>query len=131
LKPKANPPDSREMRVYPAISGLDVAEYQRIRKAIIAALQKFGVYEPEVDELLICEIASNVIYSKKAEKFLDSKTASEYTFSRVVDAKLKLQKAVEAALRELALTRRDRLNQRGQSEFSQQLREAILKAKKK
>jgi hypothetical protein len=131
LKPEANPPDAREMRVYPAISSLDVAEYERIRKAIIAALQKHGVYEPDIDELLICEIASDVIYFKKAENFLDSETASEYTFSRVVDAKLKLQKAVEAALRELALSRRDRLNQRGQSDFSKELREAILKAKKK
>ena len=53
------------MRIYPAISKLDVEEYDRIRNAVIAVLKKRGLYEPDIDELIICEIASNVIYSQR------------------------------------------------------------------
>ena len=65
------------------------------------------------------------------EAFLDADTATEYTYSRMIDAKLKLEKAIEAELRELALSRRERLDQQGQGEFWSQLREAILKSKAK
>jgi len=124
-------PDQRRMRIYPAISKLDVEEYDRIRNAVIAVLKKRGLYEPDIDELIICEIASNVIYSRKVEAFLDADSATEYTYSRMIDAKLKLEKAIEAELRELALSRRERLDQQGQGEFWSQLRETILKSKAK
>jgi hypothetical protein len=104
-------------------------EEKRLRNGIIALLQKFGGYEPAVDDILVNEIASCTIYWKKLEALLDAPTATPQTYSHIADAKIKFQKMAESALEKLALTRRDRIGQQGASDLESQLREARLKAK--
>ncbi|MGP8069415.1 MAG: hypothetical protein ACLP5V_05950 [Candidatus Bathyarchaeia archaeon] len=108
----------------------DQPELERLQKGIIKLLKKFGVYEPVLDDILVEQIASSTIYYKRAEKFLDATSATEYTYASIADSKVKLQKMIETAMQELALSRRDRLTQQGQTDFTRQLQEAIAKAKK-
>jgi len=108
----------------------DQPEHERIRKGLIKVLKKFGGYEPAVDDLHIEQIATSAIYSKKTVHFLDSANATEITYSRIIDSKLKLQKMIETALHQLALNRRDRLGQNRELDLMRQLREAIQNAVK-
>jgi hypothetical protein len=105
----------------------DVAEYDRIRRELIKVLERLGGYEPAADDLLVDQIARNAIYSRKVEFFLDAPTANEHTYTAVTDAKLKLSKIVEKAMRELALSRRDRLSNQSQAGIMTELREALLR----
>ncbi len=113
-----------------ATSDEDKPEHERLKKGIIKLLNKFGGYEPDLDDIFVEEIASSTIYYKKIEQFLDTASATEYTYASIADSKLKWQKTIQTAMRELALTRRDRLDQKDQTNFTRQLQEAIDKAKK-
>jgi hypothetical protein len=125
------PEDYEELHVRIATSDEDRPELERLRKGIIKALKKFGVYEPALDDILVEQIASSTIYWKRMERFLDSASATEWTYARITDSKLKTQKMIEDAMRELALSRRERLSQKGQTDLARQLTEAIAKAKVK
>jgi len=125
------PDHQEEQKLQIATSNRDRPEYERLRKGIIKLLEKFGVYEPALDDILVGEIASSTIYYNNAEKFLDAANANELTYSRIIDCKLKCQKMIETAIRELALSRRERLSQQSQTDFTRQLQEAIAKAKMK
>ncbi|HYB67837.1 MAG TPA: hypothetical protein VEC43_05870 [Candidatus Acidoferrales bacterium] len=114
-----------------ATSDDDRPEFERIRNGIIKALQKFAGYEPEIDDILVDQIASSTIYWKKLEKFLDAETASEYTFARVADSKSKFLAMIDTNLRELALNRRARIGQQGEAELMRKLREEIMKRTKR
>jgi hypothetical protein len=113
-----------------ATSDEDRPEYERLRKGLISLLIKFGGYEPFLDDILVDQIASSTIYWKKLEAFMDAKTATEHTFVRMADSKMKFQKMIETAVRELALSRRDRIGQQGEVDLTRKLREAIDKARK-
>ena len=128
-KPEVHWPE--DMLIRTATTDEDRPEVERLTKGLIKILKKFGSYEPEVDDIQVSQIATCTIYSKKSEKFLDAPTATEHTYSRVVDTKTKLQKMIDTAIRELSLSRRDRLNQQGQTDLTRQLQEAIAKAKAK
>jgi len=108
----------------------DQPEYERLRKGLVNLLNKFGGYEPSLDDILVAQIASCTIYWRKLESFMDAKTATEHTFVRMTDSKLKMQKMIETAVRELALSRRERIGQQGEVDLTRKLREAIEKAKK-
>jgi hypothetical protein len=123
-----DPPE--DLRVVICGTAKDLPELNRIKKGLIKALREFGGYVPEVDDLLVDEIASNTIYWKKAELFLDADTATEMTYARVADARMKFQAMIDSAMKQLALTRRDRLNQQEQGDLMARMRELIQKAKK-
>ena len=110
-------PEDYEGHVRIATSDEDRPELERLRKGIIKALKKFGVYEPALDDILVEHIASSTIYWKKMERFLDSASADEYTFVRITDSKLKMQKMIEDAMRELAVSRRERLNRKDSADL--------------
>jgi hypothetical protein len=123
--------------VQPEISGMlvnvalhdekDVSEYERTRRELIRVLKRVGGYEAAADDIFIDQIARNAIYARKVEFFLDAATANEHTYAAVTDTKLKLSKIVEKAMRELALSRRDRLGSRSQANIMTELREALLR----
>jgi hypothetical protein len=108
----------------------DTPEYDQIRRELIKVLQRLGGYEPAADDIFVDQIARNAIYSRKVEFFLDAATANEHTYAAVTDTKLKLSKIVEKAMRELALSRRDRLGNRNQANIMTELREALLRGLK-
>jgi hypothetical protein len=114
-----------------ATSDEDKPEHERLRKGIIQLLKRFGGYEPALDDILIEQIASSTIYYKKIERFLDTASATEYTYASIADSKVKWQKTIQTAMRELALSRRDRLSQQDQTNLTRLLKEAIAKAKLK
>jgi hypothetical protein len=118
------------MRISVATKAEDEPAVKRLKKGIIKVLRKFGGYEPEVDDIWVDEIATCTIYSKQTERFLDADTATEHTYSRVVDMRLKFQKMIENAMHHLAITRRDRIEIQGESDLKMKLREAIEKAEK-
>jgi translation initiation factor 2B subunit (eIF-2B alpha/beta/delta family) len=128
LTPKSKYHESGPIRI--ATSDEDQPELERLKNGIIKLLKKFGGYEPALDDILIEQIASSTIYWKKVERFLDTASATEYTYASIADSKVKWQKMIDTAMRELALSRRDRLNQQSQTDFTRQLQEAIAKAKK-
>jgi hypothetical protein len=124
-KPRSSPPT-------PPISagsfaGEDAAEYSQMRRAIIETVEKLGGYEPAVDDIHVDMIVRHVIYLRKIETFLNSKTATEHTYASVADSKVKLEKIIENALRELAISRRDRLTSQTQTILMTELREAMLR----
>jgi hypothetical protein len=108
----------------------DIPEINRIKKGLIKALREFGGYVPEVDDLFVDQIASNTIYWQKIECFLDADTATDKTYARVADARMKFQAMIDSAMEQLAVTRRDRLSQQEQGDLMTRMRELIQKAKK-
>ena len=120
---KSNPPGG----VGIATSDEDRPEVEKLRRGMIKALQKCGGYVPEVDDILIDQIARSTIYWRKLETFLDAQTATEYTYARVADSKLKFLKMIETNLRELALNRRDRIGEQGEADLKNKLRAEIMK----
>lgn len=106
-------------------------EYERLKRELPEVLKKLGGYEPAVDDICIDQIAKATIYSRRVEIFLDSDTATEYTYSRVTDIKLKLWKTIDDAIRELAVSRRDRIAKETESGLMNELREAMLRELKR
>jgi hypothetical protein len=116
----------------PAMSGgsfarEDAAEYSQMRHELIETVEKLGGYEPPVDDIHIDMIVRHLIYLRKIETFLNTKTATEYTYASVADSKVKLEKIIENAIRELAISRRDRLTSQTQTILMTELREAMLR----
>ena len=122
---KSNPPGA--MGVGIATSDEDRPELERLRKGMIKALQKRGGYMPEIDDILVDQIARSTIHWQKLETFLNAQSANEYTYARVADSKLKFLKMIETDLRELALNRRDRIDQQGEADLKNKLRAEIMK----
>lgn len=119
-------PPGRIIKI-PLLTEKDAAEYERIRNEMIKVLEKMGGYEPAIDDLHIDQIARTAIYLKKIESFVDSPLATSDTYSRVTDSKLKMAKMIENAIRQLALSRRDRLEKQTQSSFENELKEVTLR----
>ncbi len=64
----------------------ETAEYNRIRSGIIKVLEKHGGYEPAVDDIQTDWMATDAVYMKRLDAFLDSDTATEHTYARVIDS---------------------------------------------
>jgi hypothetical protein len=111
----------------PLLTKKDQPEYERIRNELVKALQKMGGYEPAVDDLYIDQIAGIAVYAKKVEIYLDADTATEDTYFRVTDTKLKQSKMIDNAIHQLALARRDRLGKQTESSIMNQLRQAVMR----
>lgn len=103
----------------------ETAEYDRIRGGIIKVLEKHGAYEPAVDDIYVDQMATDAIYSKKLDAFLDSDTATEHTYARVIDSKVKLAKTIQNAAASLAISRRERLNNQIRTSLTAELERAI------
>ncbi len=112
------------------ITQKDVPEYDRTKCGLVKVLEKLGGYEPAVDDIHIDQIARNIIYLNKVELYLDSRHATEDTYSVVADSKLKLMKIIDDAIRELALSRRDRLGKQTEASMKKEMKEAFLKVMK-
>ena len=110
-----------------SFAGEDAAEYSQMKHELIETVEKLGGYEPAVDDIHIDMIVRHVIYLRKIETFLNSKTATEYTYASVADSKVKLEKIIENAIRQLAISRRDRLTSQTQTILTTELREAMLR----
>jgi hypothetical protein len=123
-------PDFPSMIVEVAMLEKDRPEYVQIRRELIKVLERLGGYEPAADDIFVDEIARTAMYARKVEFFLDAPTANEHTYAAVTDTKLKLSKIVENSMRELALTRRYRLDNRKQVSIVTELREALLRGLK-
>ncbi len=108
----------------------DVAEYERTKSGLLKVLEKLGGYEPAVDDIHIDQIARNLIYLNKVEFYLDSEHSTEDTYAVVADSKLKLMKMIDNAIRELALSRRDRLDKQSEAGLERTMREEFLRVMK-
>jgi hypothetical protein len=125
-------PDGSSSQLAPTMSqgsfaGEDAAEYSRMRRELVETVEKLGGYEPAVDDIHIDMIVRHVIYLRRIEAFLNAETATEHTYASVADSKAKLGKIIENAIRELAISRRDRLTSRTQASLMTELREAMLR----
>lgn len=116
-----NPPH----RKTPLLKQKDVAEYDRTRSEIIKVLEKVGGYEPAIDDIYVAQIATTTIYLKRIEFFVDSDLATSDTYASVTDTKLKMGKIIENAVRQLALSRRDRIGNQTESSLMNELREGL------
>ena len=108
----------------------DEAEYARTKRAIVLVLKKSRRYEPAIDDIYIDEIVRSTIQSRKIEVFLHTDTATEQTHVRVADIRVKLAKIIVTAMRELAISPRDRLVNQTQATVIEQIRDAILRGSK-
>ena len=105
----------------------EIAIEDRIRKNLTDALKKSGDYFPEIDDLLIDRIAKTEIRLKKIDSIADSNSTIT-TYTRIVDMETKLDKIIQNATHQLAISRRDRLANRAQANFVVELKEALLEA---
>ncbi len=112
------------------ITQKDVAECERTKSGLVRVLEKLGGYESAVDDILIDQIAHNLIYLNKVELFLDSEHSTEDTYSVVADSKLKLMKIIDNSIRELALSRRDRLGKQSEAGLERKMKEEFLRVMK-
>jgi hypothetical protein len=88
-----------------------------MKKGFTRVLDKFGGYEPAVDDITIDRIIKSTINYSKIGTFLDSTTATPDTYSRVIDAQAKLSKIINDATWLLAISRRDRLADQTQTDL--------------
>jgi hypothetical protein len=88
-------------------------------------LDKYGGYEPAVDNITIHRIIQSTINYNKIGTFLNSAAATEYTYSRVIDCQVKLAKIIDDGMRQLAISRRDRLTDQTQTNLMNELKEAL------
>ena len=112
-------------RKTPLLREKDVAEYERTRSEIIKVLEKVGGYEPAIDNIYVAQIATTTINLKRIEFFEDSDLATSDTYASVTDTKLKMGKIIENAVRQLALSRRDRIGNQTQAGLMNELREGL------
>lgn len=103
----------------------DMPEYERVTQQLTEVLKKLGGYEPTVDGIYVDQIARAAIYAKRIEVFLDSDSATEHTYSKVTDSKIKLSKTIESAMHQLALSRRDRIGNQTEGGLKKELLEAL------
>ena len=89
-----------------------------------------GDQESLLDDIWVYRIADCTFYMKKIEYFLDAPTATEDTYSHVIDMQIKQQAMIEHAMEQLALSRRDRAEKQGEAQFVRKLREEIEKLSK-
>lgn len=115
----------------PLITEKDRAGYERTTRELAKVLKRLGGYEPIVDDIFIDQIARCAAYSNRVEVFLDSDTATEYTYSRVIDTKLKLSKTIENAMHQLALNRLDRLGKQTEASLVNEFKEALIRGMKR
>lgn len=111
-------------------TGHDAVEYDRMKTDLIRAIEKYGGYEPAVDDLLIYQIVSNTIYLRKAGRFLNSKKATELTYTRIADVQAKFSKTINEAIHQLAISRYFRLTSEDQTELIKQLETELLEGLK-
>lgn len=123
LKPAHSQPVAA--RKTPLLKEKDLTEYEHIRSEIIKVLERIGGYEPAIDDIYVTQIATIAIYLRRIEFFVDSDLATSDTYASVTDSKLKMGKIIENAVRQLALSRRDRLGQQTQSSLTNELREGL------
>ena len=88
----------------------DRDEYEKLRQGIVRSTQRTQLYVSEFDNIQIELLASSMVYLRKADAFLDSKTATPETYSRVTDARAKLAKTIQDASDRLGISRRQRTN---------------------
>jgi hypothetical protein len=112
-------------RKTPKLREKDVAEYERTRSEIIKVLENVGGYEQAIDSILVAQIAITIINLKNIEFFIDSDLATSDTYASVIDTKLKMAKMIENAIRQLALSRRDRIGNQTQSSLINQLKQGL------
>ena len=112
-------------RKTPKLREKDVAEYERTRSEIIKVLENVGGYEQAIDGILVAQIAITIINLKNIEFFIDSDLATSDTYASVIDTKLKMAKMIENAIRQLALSRRDRIGNQTQSSLINQLKQGL------
>jgi hypothetical protein len=112
-------------RKTPKLREKDVAEYERTRSEIIKVLENVGGYEQAIDGILVAQIAITIINLKNIEFFIDSDLATSDTYASVIDTKLKMAKMIENAIRQLALSRRDRIGNQTQSSLMNQLKQGL------
>jgi len=85
-------------------------------------------YEPVVDNYYVDLIAKSRIASKKAGIILNSKAATEFTFSRVADAHAKYAKIIDEAYDRLGISRRARLTGQEKTETAAVVTNSLLEA---
>ena len=125
MKPKTNL--ALETTDSSPFKGNAALEYSAIRSRLTEVLERSGGFEAGIDGLYVDQVASNTIFLRKADNFLMSNKANEYTFVRVADAKVKLAKIIDNALNQLAISRRNRLINQTEAGLMTELREAILR----
>lgn len=123
MKPNTNPVQNPKDPL--PFTGDDALEYSAIRCRLSEALDKFGGYEPAIDDLYLDQIARNTIFQRKADLFLMSVNATEHTFASIADAKVKFAKIIDNALTALAIPRQNRLNKQTQTNLETEFREAL------
>ncbi|MGD0424568.1 MAG: hypothetical protein ABSA92_14100 [Candidatus Bathyarchaeia archaeon] len=77
-----------------------------MKKGIVEVLVKtLCTYEPAVDDITIDLIIQSKINYNKISALLNSPKATEYTYSRLIDAEVKLVKIIYDGLEQLAISR--------------------------
>ena len=117
MKPKHarkrnRPKRARSRRPANQSAKIEADEIERITNAIAELLVKTGSYEPAVDNITINQIVQSQITYNKLAPFLNSTKPNEYTYSRVIDAQVKLVKIINDGFQQLGLLRHDRLEKR-------------------
>jgi hypothetical protein len=106
-------------------SGDNATEYKHIRSGLIRVVKGTREYVPIVDDLYINTIARYTIHMKRLDRFIESDTATEHTYSRVIDSQVKLAKIIDDAIHRLAISGQDRLTSQKEAEITLQFRETL------
>jgi len=109
-------------------SGHDGVEYKHIKSGLTRVVKSMREYVPIVDDLYINTIARYTIHMKRLDRFIEPDTATEYTYSRVIDSQVKLAKIIDDALHRLAISGQDRLTGQKEAEITLQFRETLRRS---
>jgi hypothetical protein len=106
----------------PVDSEVDV---QRVIDKLAAALKRLEGYDPDFDLPLIEEVAHSAAFVKLGEAYLRREDCTPETYASISDGMAKHASRMRQAMKELAVTRTERMRHQSATAFVAELKEAV------
>lgn len=100
-------------------------DIQQVISKLVSALKRLEGYDLDLDLPLIEEVARSAAFIKLGETFLCKKNCSPETYSSISDGMAKHASRMRQAMKELAVTRAERLLNQSATAFAAELKEAV------
>lgn len=100
-------------------------DIQLVIGKLVSALKRLEGYDPDLDLPLIEEVARSAAFIKRGEAYLNRKDCSPETYSSISDGMAKHASRMRQAMKDLAVTRAERMRYRSATAFVAEFKEAV------
>jgi hypothetical protein len=101
------------------------ADIQLVIGRLVSALKRLEGYNPDLDLPLIEEVARSAAFIKRGETYLNRKNCSPETYAGISDGMAKHASRMRQAMKELAVTRAERMRCQSATAFAAELKAAV------